>query len=220
MNKDFPPREFASPEIRTRKPESGRTVRLTEEQLARRVEVARVLGVKVESLNRKLKTLSEEERKAIFYKVTHDGPIDLGGTGLRPLVDRSENVTLAVPKADNLDGFEEKLQKFGTDTPDKHGMVSHQSYLNLEDVALGDPKDRLSDEMLAEYDSLIQQDSLICEIELISLVRGSNKQRDAIRATLKDINNAFASGIHGTLFEHEEGDGICRAVIRLSLIHI
>lgn len=214
MDKDFPPKQFAPPDIRKRRGEKSRPVPLTDEQLARRVEVARALGVKVESLNRKLKTLSAAERKAIFYKVTHDGPIDLVGTGLKPLVDRSENVTLAVPKADNLDGFEEKLGKFGTDTPDKHGMISHQSYLNLEDVELGDPKDRLSDEMLAEYDSLIQQQFVICEIELIAWEQGKNQRRDAIRETLKDIDNAFASGIHGTLFEHEEGDGICRAVIR------
>ena len=214
MNNDFPPRQFAPPDIRKRRPEKGRPVPLTEKQLSRRVEVARVLGVKVESLNKKLKTLTAEERKAIFYKVTHDGPVDLGGTGLRPLVDRSESVTLAVPRGESLDGFKEKLEKFATEPPSKHGTVSNQDFLNLEDIVPGDPKDRLSDEMLAEYDTLIQQDSVICEIELISLVRGWKKQRTEIRQTLKDLSNAFASGVHGTLFEHEEGDGVCRAVIR------
>lgn len=216
MNKDFPPRQFAAPQVLKRRPDKGRIVPLTGEQLARRIEVARVLGVKVDSLNRKLKTLSPDERKAIFYKVTHSGPVDLGGTGLKPLVDRSENVTFAVPRHDNLDGFEEKLQKFATDKPNKQGMVGHQDFLNLVDVVPGDPKDRLSDELLAEFDVLIQlkQSQVICEIELMSIVQGKTKKLDAIRETLKDINNAFASGIHGTLFEHEIGDGICRAVIR------
>ena len=111
MNKDFPPKKFAAPQILKKRPEKGRIVPLTMEQLARRTEVARILGVKIESLNQQLKSLSPEERKAIFYKVTHDGPVDLAGTGLRPLVDRSENVTLAIPRADNLDGFEEKASE-------------------------------------------------------------------------------------------------------------
>lgn len=218
MDNEFPPKRFAEPEILARRPEKGRIVPLTQEQLTRRVEVARVLGVKVESLNRKLKTLSTEERKAIFYKVTHSGPVNLSGTGLKPLVDRSENVTLAVlsPRAENLDGFEEKLQKFGTDEPNQQGMVGHQDYLNLEDVLLGEPTDRLSEELFSQYESLVQtqQPEIICEIELLSLAQGPNQRRDAIRETLEDINSAFASGIHGTLFEHEVGDGICRAVIR------
>lgn len=215
MNDDFPPRQFAEPKILKKRPER-RIVPLSNEQLARRAEVARVLGVKVDSLNRHLKALTDEQRKAVFYKVTHEGPIDLGGTGLKPLVDRSENVTLAIPRTDNLDKFEEKLQKFVTAQPTQQGMVSHQSFLNLKDVEQGDPRDRLSDEMLAEYDSLIQlsQQQVICEIELMSLAQGKTQRRDEIRDSLSAIKNAFANGIHGTLFEHEEGDGVCRAVIR------
>lgn len=69
--------------------------------------------------------------------------------------------------------------------------------------------------MLAAYQSLIKQQIVICEIEIVApLDRGRKQKRSTIAGILKDLNNAFASGIHGTLFEHEEGEGICRAVIR------
>ena len=218
MNPNFPPRQFAAPSILKKKAERRRPVPLTTEQIARRTEVARVLGLKVDILNKALKSLSPEQRKAVFYKVTHTGAINLTGTGLKPLVDRSEHVTLAIPKDENLDAFEAKIDSFGSGAISAQNTISHQSYFNVEDIVRGEPKDRLSDELLADYETLIKtkQPSIICEIELLSLAQGKNQKRDEIRDTLKAIYNAFASGVHGTLFEHEEGDGVCRAVIRVS----
>ena len=101
MNSDFPPRQFAPPTIKAKKPGKGNPVPLTAEVLARRSEIARILGTKVEAVNKHLKSLTDDERRAVFYKVTHDGPISLSGTGLKPLVDRSDSVTLAIPTAEN-----------------------------------------------------------------------------------------------------------------------
>ena len=186
--------------------------------MTRRSEVARVLGLKVDILNKALKSLTPDQRKYVFYKVTHDGRIDLSGTGLKPLIDRSEQVTLAIPRGEDLDDFESKIIKFATGAVSAQNTIPNQSYFNFEDIVRREPKDRLSDELLADYASLIKtkQPSIICEIELLSLAQGKNQKRDEIRDTLKAINNAFASGVHGTLFEHEEGDGVCRAVIRVS----
>lgn len=218
MNPNFPPRKFAAPNIRKKQREKGRPVPLTAAQIARRAEVARVLGLKVDILNKALKSLTPDQRKAVFYKVTHSGLIDLSGTGLKPLVDRSEQVTLAIPRGDDLDAFESKIETFATGAISAQNTIPNQSYFNLEDIVRGEPKDRLSDELLADYETLIKikQPSIICEIELLSLAQGKNQKREEIRDTLKAINNAFASGVHGTLFEHEEGDGVCRAVIRVS----
>jgi hypothetical protein len=108
MNEDFPPRQFAKPIVRKRSKGKGQIVPLPAEVLARRNEIARVLGVKVDRINQHLKSLTDEQRKAVFYKVTHDGPVSLTGTGLKPLVDRSENVTLVIPTGEDLDGFAAK----------------------------------------------------------------------------------------------------------------
>lgn len=213
MNSDYPPKSLADPRVRTRRADKPRPVPLPPALLAKRSEIARVLGVKVDGLSKQLKSLTEEQRKTVFYKVTHDGPVQLSGTGLKPLVDRSSNVTLAIPKADNLDAFTEKLEGVAQ-ANDEVERVPNQSLVRIEDIELGEPKDRLSDELLADYDTLVEQTFVICEIECLALDQGKNQRRMRIAAILKDINNAFANGIHGTLFEHEERDGICRAVIR------
>lgn len=213
MNNDFPPRLLAGPTLRKRRPQKPARQPLSDEVLARRGEIARILGVKVQGLNQHLKSLTDEQREAVFYKVTHDGPVSLVGTGLKALVDRSPKVTLAIPVSDNLDAFDEKIREFETDTP-KEGFVKNQSFANIEDIEPGDPKDRLSDELLARYDSMTKQKFVICEIEIIFIARGRQQRRTGIAAILTALHNAFASGIHGTLFEHQEGDGICRAVIR------
>jgi hypothetical protein len=214
MNEDFPPRQLAAPTVRQRSRSKPKPVPLSPEKLARRAEIARVLGASIDAANQYLKSLTDEQRKAVFFKVTHDGPVDLTGTGLKALIDRSSDVTFAIPTGQNIDEFAKKVQQFATSTPEA-GVVKHQTYANIQDVSPGQPKDRLSDELFAMYDSLIKQDLLICEIEMLAPLDSSRKRRrSTIAGILQDLNNAFASGVHGTLFESEEHDGICRAVIR------
>src|SRR5271165_4837112 len=90
MNNGFPPLPLADPEIRPRRMEQGRTVPLPAEVLERRHEIARVLKVKVSDLSRRLRAMTEEERKAVFYKLEHDSPVadpatTLSGTDLKPV---------------------------------------------------------------------------------------------------------------------------------------
>jgi len=181
--------------------------------LGKRSELAKILGVKVEGLSTHLKSLSDEQRKVIFYKITHDGPVSLSGIGLKPLVDRSDKVTLAIPTSDSFDKFTKKIQKLETASPE-NDYVDNQDLVRIEDFVQGEPKDRLSDEFFADYDSMVKQKTIICEIEIRSLEQGKIQRRTEIATILSDLKNAFASGVHGTLFQHQEGDGICRAVIR------
>lgn len=213
MNEDFPPLQLGSPNFLARRPEKPRRQPLSPEVLVRRDEIARVLGTKVDSLDRLLRTMTDEQRKSVFYKVTHDGPIMLPGTGLKWLVDRSERVTLVVPRHDNLDSLTKKIQEFAADPP-SGGFVKNQDLARVEDIQPGEPQDRLSDEMVAQYVELCAQQFVICEIEIISLAQGAKQQREEIATIIVHLNSAFASGVHGTLFEHEENAGSCRAVIR------
>ncbi|MEZ6136164.1 MAG: S8 family peptidase [Pirellulaceae bacterium] len=217
MNSDFPPKQLAPPRIEKRRPDPPRRQPLPPELLAQR-QIARILGLKVDSLNKLYQKLTNDQRKAIFFKITHDGTITkntFDGTGLRPLVDRSHGVTLVVPRDENLDKLDDKIKRFATDEPSDGGFLSGQDFARFEDIELGKPKDRLSDELFAAYDSLVASQFVICEIEMISLHRGRNQQRLELESIRQDLHSAFASGVHGTLFEHQEhGDGCCRAVIR------
>ena len=175
-----------------------------------------MLGIKVEGLNKILSGLTNEQRRAIFFKITHDGPISLSGTGLKQLVERSDRVTLVVPRDDSLERLSGKIEQFGTAEPSDAGFIPNQDIARIEDIERGDPKDRLSDELFENYDELIKtkQPSIICEIEILSLLQGVRQQEEEIAETLAALNLAFASGVHGTLFEHEARGPICRAVIR------
>lgn len=213
MNKDFPPISFAEPTYLERKIDKPNRQPLPPEILARRGEIARVLGVKVAGLNKYMSSLTDDQRKAIFFKVTHDGPVSLVGTGLKPLVHRSEKITFAVPTSENFDALAGKIQEFETDTP-TNGFVKNQDLARFEEIEPGEPTDRLSDELLADYKKLIQKQWGIFEIEILSIAQGRNQRRAELEQIREDLHNSFASGVHGTLFEHEEQAGSCRAVIR------
>lgn len=213
MNEDFPPRALPTPIYRQRRADKPQMIPLSPALRARRGEAARVLGVKVDGLNQHLKSLTEAQRKAVFYKVTHDGPVSLIGTGLKPLVDKSRKVTLAVPGGVNLDSFAEKLTALAA-APDDEDFAPNQHLARIEGVEQAAPKDRLSDELLASYDTLVNESFVICEVEILSIAQGKNQRQNEISSVLLELNNAFAHGIHGTLFEQDTRDGICRAVIR------
>ena len=214
MDADYPPIQIPEPEKRQRRPERPQRQPVSPELLARKEEVARVLGVKVSSLATALNAMSEEQRKAVFYKLTHDGPVNLSGTGLRPLTDRSENITLVVPRDRGIDPLAEKLESLRTATPSEQGFLPNQDLLRIEDIEEGDPLDRLSDELASRYEEFIASDFVICELELLSLRQGENQQRQEIATALTDLRTEFASGANGTVFEHEEIKGTCRVVVR------
>jgi hypothetical protein len=104
MNENYPPFRLPRPEISDRKPEKPRFVPLAAEAVARRQEVARLLGAKIDAVSKSLRHLSDEQRKAIFVKLEHEGTLDLGGTGLKPIT-QSDHLTLAVPRGDEEKGI-------------------------------------------------------------------------------------------------------------------
>lgn len=218
MNNEFPPKQLAPPQIERRRPDKPSRQPLAPELLAKRGEIARILGLKIDGLNKLYSRLTNEQRKAIFLKITHEGTITkdtFAGTGLKPLIDRSDRVTLVVPKDENLERLDEKIKKFATEAPTDAGFVPGQDFARFENIELGDPNDRLSDELFAEYETLCKSNWVICEIEIISLHQGPKQQRAELEQIRQALHAAFSSGVHGTLFEHQEhGDGCCRAVIR------
>lgn len=215
MNPEFPPLLIPQPRIETRRPEKGRPIPLSPEALAKRAEIAKRLRDQIAPLSQKLKDMSDKERRAVFYKLEHDGPVNLTGTGLKAVAEPSERFTLAVPTADDLTAFTEKLDQFEQAKP-REGIVPNARLATaVETVQLGEPKDRLSQELLENYDALIKAEFLVCEIELLSLERGANQQRDELaefRAALKSELDKDKG--YGALFEQEEIKGTLRIVIR------
>ena len=216
MNSEFLPLRIPAPQIADRRKEKGRPVPIEPERLLRRQEIARRLVDQIEPLSQSLREMTEEERQAVFYKLEHESPVDLAGTDLKALAEQSDNFTFAVPKSDTLERFAEKIQAFGTGKLKEGHAPNEQLAARLINVLRGDPKDRLSQPLFEEYDQLVQQQWVICEVEMISLARGKRQQRQELRDIRQALQQAFASGTRGNFFEHEEIAGTCRAVIRCS----
>jgi hypothetical protein len=214
MNDGFPPLQMVPPEKRRSRKGKGRFVPLPPERQAFRREKANILRVKIDALAGNLKQLSDGERRAVFYKLENEKPLnpdDLSGTDLKPVAQPSPETVYVVAKAGTLDKFAEKIDQFGEG---KHNWLAY-----LEDVTQADPKERLSDDFRRDYDNLVKGPPIICEIEFLSLLTGANRSRKAkeeLDSWIAELQQLFASGTQGNLFEHEVRPPSCRAVIRCS----
>jgi hypothetical protein len=211
MNNDFPLLSLTRPEIFTRRRDRPSQVPLSPEILARRQEIARRLSEKITPLSNSIREMSDEERKAIFLKIEHERAVQL--PGLKRVAEPTERFTLAVPLTDNLDQLVAQVQEFGAGEL-KRGHAPHEHIAAIKTIQEGEPKDRLSEVLLEQYDKLIKQDWVRCEIEMISLARGKNQQREELLIIRSNLEKVFANCIYGNIFEHEEIKGTCRAVIR------
>lgn len=218
MNDGFPPLQLAAPETHKRRSGKGQFVPLPPEVLARREEIAQVLHVKVSELSTRLKSLSPDQRKAIFYKLEHDAPAalaNLSGTDLKAIAQPTPDVIYAIPRTDSLDKLTSKIEVFRTD-PIVNQHVRNDWLAHLKSISEADPLDRLSADLRERYASLIKQNHVICEIEFLTFVAGKNKQRKELEDWISELQKLFAGGVHGNYFEHELMPPTCRAVIRCS----
>jgi len=213
VNPDYEPLRLPQPQTVSRRMEKPRPVPLVPEVVARREEIARGLLGPLVRLSRSLGEMSDEERRAVFYKLEHEGATDLAGTGLKPVVEPSDRFTLAVPRSNTLDALARKVKDFGTGLL-RRGHPPNESLGRLLNVAQGEPTDRLSEAVLQAYDRLVRQEWVVCEIEMISVARSAREQQAELRATTRALDRLFQNGINGNFFEREEIKGTCRAVIR------
>lgn len=217
MNDGFPPLVLNPPTSHKRRTEKGRSAPLPPEVLAKRQQIAQILKVKLRDLSSHLKSLSNEERRAIFYKLEHDVPVNptatLSGTDLKAIAQPSPDIIFAVPKKDTLDRLIEKVDEFAT-SPVKKQHVLNEWLAHLVDITEADPKERLSDDLRDQYAKLVRAKHVLCEIEFLSIKQGVKQQQAEIESWIKDLQREFANGVHGNYFEHELMLPTCRAVIR------
>jgi len=213
MNQDFPLFSLTQPQSAKRRRVIPPFVPLSPEKIEQRKEISDNLIQQVRGLSKRLQEMSEVQRKAVLIKLEHEQKISLDGTGLKPISESTQNFTLAVPRTEKLEKLEKKIEDFGEGELNK-GQPLNPSLAYLNTIKEASPKDRLCQIFFEQYDELIQRDWIICEIEMMSLERGANQQRQELQEIRKEISNLFQSGIKGYLFEHEEIKGTCRAVIR------
>src|SRR4051812_6987312 len=115
MNPDFPSLRLVAPELVPRRNERSRPVPTRPEIIAARQEIANRARASIAAASAFLKQLSPDQRRAVFLKLEHDGPLDLTGTGLKPISSGDRGFTLAIPRADDLSAYLEKVERFELD---------------------------------------------------------------------------------------------------------
>lgn len=219
MAVEYKPLALKRPKIADRKPEKPRPVPLPPETIAKRKQIAKALLQKIAPVSKALGQMTDNERKAVFFKLEHDGKIDLTGTGLKAISEASESVTLAIPKSSSLEKLEEKIEKFGNTVPDRNGMLPHGMLAtHLKTIKQGSSKDRLCESFQERYKDLIKKQFFIYEIELMTLKTGSLQQKEELarlRLEVDGVLRADTAGA-GAIFEHTESKGSSRMVVRSS----
>lgn len=212
MNDQTPPLGLGDPEIFDRRNEPGRRIKSSTDAIEQREIKAGVLRQQLNPIRRHLGTLTAAQRRAFFVKLQHSGPISLTGTGLKRFSPISDNVTLAVA-TDSLERFDDKLTRYGN-APLANEVIPESALVGrLVEIAVGTPLDRVSDEIFESFSELASRDWLTIEIELVSLQAGPVQRRNEIANGLNRLTDFLGRGIHGTIYEHEEDKGACRAMI-------
>lgn len=210
---DLPPLSLPSPETAARRKDRPPFPPFDPSRLKVRGEKARVLAEIIQGLSGTLQGMSDDQRRAVFFKLEHERPIALAGTGLKPMGEPGEHVTLAVPRDENLDRLQKRVEEFGKG-PLKAGRPPHPEVDRIETMGQGIGTDRLSDGLFGKYSELVKSKNIICEIEIISLMEGARQQAVEIAQTMEELNREMGYGVHGHLFEHEDIKGTRRVVLR------
>ena len=222
MNPDYPPFSLPPPEKARRRP-ARRYVPPSNEVVARRAvrrEIADNLKQQIEPLSASLRAMSDEERKAVFYKIEHSGAAKVdtrsfGGTDLKPMTEPGENFTLVIPRSDDLEKLLTKVEDFGGGEEAEDGRIPNERLMTaIDSIARGLPSDRLSEELFREYEELVARDWMMCELELISFATGRVRQRADVHRIKDELEAALEGGEQGQILEHEEAKGTIRAVVR------
>lgn len=217
MNSDFPPIRLKAPEVADRKKSSGNPIQLPEDVVARRREKSAKLLERIEVLSKALSSLSEEQRKAVFYRLESEGVIDkktITGTGLIAVSQPSPDCVYVVPKESDLTKLEEKVRQYGIGKLKQTNLPPNSWVAKAQEFDQADPTERLSFDLQGDYARICNsKDQKPYEVVFRSLLNGSTKQRKELDDWRNDLQRMFAS-VYGTVFESDYELPTCRVVLR------
>ncbi len=214
MNPEFPPLPLSLPVIRTRRREKPPFPQLPPISIQKREERSKFLREQAEDVTKLVRKLSPEQKRAVFLKLRHDRPLakfDLMGTGLVLMAPPSESESLVISRKENLEKLVKRLREFGEDhVSDRPKGTEFATAVTA--IAIADPKDRLSPELIEAYPRLIQESFVIYEIEVASIALKSTTRAKEVESTLKDIEQ-FLGVTDGRVYETDFAGSGARAVL-------
>jgi hypothetical protein len=203
MNPDFPPVQFGEPLVRSRRRERRGFNEPPLIPAEERRAISQRLHAQTAAIENALRQRSAEERRAIFFKLKHDRPItrgDLQGTGLALMSTTGADESLVIVRKAELRKLDERLSGFSEgDEPAR--PKGSEFATTVHSIEIGDPKDRLSQEFLDKYDSLVADKHIIYEIEIASFAVQMKTREKEIPEIAGEINDFLGRGIHGQVYE-------------------
>jgi len=206
MNPEFLPLVFSDPQIRRRRRERRGFEQPPAIPAEERREIAKKLYAQTAAVRNQFKLFSPEQKRAVFLKLRHNRPLtvtDLTGTGLAFMTGPGETESLVVPrKIGNLEKLDKRIEQFiGEDKPGRPKGTEFAT--TVQTVEMGDPKDRLSEEVFAQFDTWSAREHVIYEIEAASFEERGTKAQREIEEIIAEINAALGNGVRGGIYEYE-----------------
>ena len=203
MNPELPPLAFRSPEIKPRRRAKSPFPQMSQPTAEQRRATARFLQAKSEAVEHAMAQLSPEQKRAVILKLQHDRPLklsDFAGTGLRPYGEPGGDESLAVPKDGNLTKLARRAEEYAQGsktTLTKPGLLTV-----LSGIEIADARERLSEEMLQQYEQLIASAHVVFEVEVTAPASAQSKKKlSETEAIVTAIRESLGPGIHGHIYD-------------------
>lgn len=203
MNPELPPLLFRAPDVKPRRQARRGFPDAKQPTAEKRRETAKLIHSERESVERAMKELSPEQRRAVILKLRHDRPLklsDFAGTGLRPYGEPGEDESLAVPKEGTLVRLAQRAEDYAQGT--KTTLTKPGLLTVLSGIEVADARERLSEEMLQQYEQLIVRDHVVFEVEITAPASVQSKKKLSETETIvKALRDSLGRGIHGYIYD-------------------
>jgi len=216
VNPEFPPLPFEAINVLPRKPIKPPFFSQPFSAEAR-IAAARRARQIVGELKSQIRSLTPEQRRAIFLKMEHDRPItkkDLEKTGLTFFNTPGENESLLIPRKQDALEFRDLSERLDRLEHDPKSDKSLAFATNMTNLTVADPKDRLCTNFKKAYVRMIARRTIfVYEIEISSFAPHPVTKKKAIATSLSSLKTFLMSG---AVYEHDDNqinEGVVRVVI-------
>lgn len=211
MNPELPPLPFSSPEIRKRRQQrSSFPQRQPPTPDQRRETALRVIREK-EKVDRAMSVLTPEQKRAVILKLRHDRPLtpkDFTGTGLGIIGELGDEESLVYPKKGDLNKLISRAHDYQAGV--KKSLITQPGLISaLTALDIASAKERVSDDILEQYDDLTAKNHVVYEIEITATEASRDEgKREEVESIVSDIRTSLGAGIHGHVYDTDyQGEG-------------
>ena len=214
MNPEYPPVYLQAPSIKARRREKNRNPPAVEISKEKRSQIAKKVHAEIKEVKKQTEKLTPEQKRAIFLKLRHDRPLskgDFAGVGVKLMGDAGESETMVIPSDDTFKSLIERSDQLAAGKGEEKAK-NFKLLESVTDIGIGDPLDRLSVSMRTEYDSLVEQEFIVYEIEISSQKTLAKSRRREVEEIVQELRDMLG-GISGRIYDVDYAGGVALLMI-------